>query len=146
MKGGGMRINEELIMAIMKGDVNKAKQLVESGADVNAVLDERTPLHVAYLYRDSINNPFDLIDYLLRKGADINAGDCSGTTVLIMSVMDNEPLWISYFMSKGADPNVKDNFGDTAFTIARRDYEDIVKLLKSETDFEGLIFKEDVND
>jgi ankyrin repeat protein len=135
-----MNINEELITALMKGNTDKVKELVESGADVNAVsISKLTPLHVAYIYRRNIDNPIGIMDYLLQKDADINAGDCSGTTVLMMAVMDNEPLWVEYFIKRGADPNVKDNFGDTAFTIAKKIYEDMIKLLKSETDYEGLI-------
>ena len=134
-----MNINEELITAIMKGDTNKVKELVESGADVNARADNsHTALQIAYIYRKHANNWLEILDYLLEKKADINAQDNLGTTVMMMAVMNNEPLFVEYFIKKGADPNIKDQFGFTAFTLAKKNYEDIIKLLKSES-YENLI-------
>ena len=134
------RMNEELRMAVMEGNMVKIRQLVEAGADVKLVTpDKNTLLHLAYIYHNKISNPFELISYLLQKGVNINAGDCSGTTVLMMAVENNDLLYVDYFISKGADPNAKDISGNTAFTIAKRNYEDMMRLLNRETDYEHLV-------
>lgn len=67
----------QLNVAISKGDLAKVQQLVEIGVDVNKK-DERgtTPLMYAILF----NQP-QIVDYLIRNGADYRAEDAKGNTI-----------------------------------------------------------------
>ena len=68
----------QLNVAISKGDLAKVQQLVGIGVDVNKK-DERSisPLMYAILFRQT-----QIVDYLIRNGADYNAEDANGLTIL----------------------------------------------------------------
>jgi hypothetical protein len=63
-----------------------AKQLIEHGANVNAVSvpKNETPLHAA-CYSGSVTN-LDFIELPLKNGADPNARDCTGQTPLMFTL------------------------------------------------------------
>ena len=126
-----MDINKELIYNIMKGDLDKVKELVEQHhADVNTRTDgSYTALQIAYIYRKHSDDQFSIIDYLLNHGALINARDKTGTTVLMLAVMDDEVEFVKYFLQEGADPNLRTELGLTAvdFAAMHRN-EDILNL------------------
>jgi hypothetical protein len=65
-----------------------AKQLVEHGANVNALTSPcgHTPLHHA-CYSDTVTN-LDFVEYLLEEGADPNAQDHLGRTPLMYTFPD----------------------------------------------------------
>jgi hypothetical protein len=65
-----------------------SKQLIEHGANVNAISDEdsKTPLHKAYSSGNVIN--LDFVEYLLGEGADPNAQDDEGMAPLIYAIPD----------------------------------------------------------
>lgn len=96
-------------LAVEQGGANVnalRKQADESGGDQHAV-------HFAY-------NNFDkaIFDYLLSKGADINAADAGGATVLLREAKQfdnrygtNDSEKLEYLLSKGADPLRKDAQG-----------------------------------
>ena len=67
----------QLNLAISKGDLAKVQQLVEIGVDVNKK-DERgkTPLMYAILFKQT-----EIVDYLIRNGADFRAEDKNGLSI-----------------------------------------------------------------
>ena len=56
----------------------------------------------------------DIADFLISKGADIDAKDVRGSTPLIRASMKGYKDTVELLISKGADVNVKDVQGYTA--------------------------------
>jgi uncharacterized protein len=74
----------------------------------------------------------DVLDILLKKGADVNTKDSTGYTALIYaSGKDNVDI-VKKLLAKGANVNAKTYDGRTALMIAKEQgYSDIEELLKS---------------
>jgi len=88
------------------GDLQKVKQLLNQGADVNAKdkLSQRTPLHLA-----AFNGNGDIAKLLLSKGAEI--GD---KNKMLIAASYGGLLWLVHDMlDKGADVNARDTLQNT---------------------------------
>lgn len=67
-----------LCLAISKGDVEKVKEIIAYGVDVNDATNRgMTPLMYAAIY-----NQVEIVELLLNKGADISKVDNTGHTAL----------------------------------------------------------------
>ena len=91
--------------------------LLEAGADANtrnACLHE-TPLHVAALRHDE---PEDFIAPLVSHGADVNAYDHEGSSVLAFAVQANHCRSAKYLLDRGADIDGPDESGLTPIGVA----------------------------
>ena len=64
------------------------------------------------------NNIVPVVDYLLSKGADINAKSSEGHTPLMRAAMNACPELCEYFIHKGADVNAQSDKGYTALMFA----------------------------
>ncbi len=74
---------------------------------------------------------FDLAQFLLNSGADINAQDVSGYTSLMRRVYEKGGSVLEFLLARGADPKIKNKQGETALDIARRyNLPNIVALLE----------------
>ncbi|XP_075384259.1 2-5A-dependent ribonuclease [Tenrec ecaudatus] len=107
--------NHQLIVAARTGDVEKARQLLERGADVN-FQDEWgwAPLHNAVQ-----NSKEDLVDLLLHHGADPLLRKNNGATPFILAgIAGNVNLLRRFLSVKGSDVNECDFNGFTAFMEA----------------------------
>ncbi|ABO47545.1 MULTISPECIES: glutaminase A [Francisella] len=75
----------ELIWAASAGDLSEIKRAVALGVDINkGDYDKRTALHLA-----AAEGHEDIVKYLIRKGADINAIDRWGKKPLDDAIMNN---------------------------------------------------------
>lgn len=75
------------------------------------------------------DNP-EVLDTLLKAGADINAVDDSGSCALTAAVMKNQRRMVERLLVRGADVNIADKQGETPLAVARRlQYHDIEQLL-----------------
>ncbi|SCG82370.1 putative ankyrin repeat protein RF_0381 [Proteiniborus sp. DW1] len=99
-------------------DIDEVKYLVEKvGLDVSqADSKSTTPLHVIKSYRGKI------AEYLVSKGADVNAIDHEGRSPLFYDTPKKALLEL------GADINIVDSYGRTALFYAKRD-EDVEILV-----------------
>lgn len=70
-------MNSPLCNAIIKGDIDAVKKFIEYGADVNQSSNGVTPLMIAARY-----NRVEIIDVLLKNGADKKSRDERGYTAL----------------------------------------------------------------
>ncbi len=71
-------------MAIVKGDTDTVKKLIELGTDVNQKSNGMTPLMYAARY-----NKVDIIKLLVKKGAKIKARNDKGYTALKFAKLSN---------------------------------------------------------
>ncbi|UKZ80411.1 hypothetical protein TrVFT333_008170 [Trichoderma virens FT-333] len=100
--------------AAKKGDLSIVELLINAGADLDAKESQRqyTPLVLAILeYRN------DVVDLLLRRGADVNTVDTYGQTPLFVAASMNS--WaVQQLLDNGADINAVNYRGMTPLFIA----------------------------
>lgn len=73
----------------------------------------KTPLHYAVTYGAT-----DMIDFLIARGADVNARDKTGLTPLHTAAMLDRSEEASLLLAHGANLEARDEFGDTPFHLA----------------------------
>jgi ankyrin repeat protein len=101
------------LIALLSGDVAKAKLLRDRGADTAARgRCGQPPLFYAIRGRHS-----DVLRWLIREGADVNATDEFGTTALIEAVEQDDLECVEALLAAGADIGVDAN--GTALTRAQ---------------------------
>ncbi|XP_028631599.1 2-5A-dependent ribonuclease [Grammomys surdaster] len=104
-----------LLEAVNKGDVVRVQQLLDQGADVN-VCDKSwgwTPLHNAVQI-----GSVDIVNLLLRHGADPHRRKKNGATPFIIAGIHGDVRLLQILLSRGADVNECDENGFTAFMEA----------------------------
>ena len=85
-------IDEMLLIACKFGDLEKVKQLLENGADVNAGdKDDRTALMFA-----AGNGHKEVVELLIENGADVNAKNIMGKTALMSASRGGIRKWLNY--------------------------------------------------
>lgn len=93
------------------------KQLLEAGADVNAVADNRTrvcPLHSAAARGDA-----DLCARLLEAGADPDARQAGGFTALMSAALHGNREMVERLLEAGADRTLRSDDDRSAADFAR---------------------------
>ncbi len=111
-------LNQRLLGAAKREDIEECRDLLDRGADVNAKnrYDGSTPLH-----RASWTGNYELCKLLLDRGADVNATDNLDSTPLHLIFTRNRATELNVFnllLDRGANINAKDNNGRTPLHIA----------------------------
>ncbi|XP_014287967.1 ankyrin repeat and SOCS box protein 8 [Halyomorpha halys] len=120
-------LSEEMFLAVMEGEHVKVMNLLSSGADINAVVeDHNTLLHL-------VTTP-EVTKSLLLNGASVNAVNIDGETALHSAITKKKGLSIvDVLLKHGANINMKNSFGQTPLHCAVMDREGLPvvrKLLK----------------
>jgi len=106
---------QEIFDLVKANDASKVKTLIENNQDVIDAKDKdgRTPLHWACrgVY-------YDILKYLVEKGADVNAQDNNLVTPLISLANRNNIDGAKYLLTHNADPNIADNQKQTPLHYA----------------------------
>jgi len=151
---------KELFNAVKRGNIDKAKELLDKGVNVNIRdQDSWTPLHFAAwegyvdiakllldhganvnvvtnaswspLYLAVYYEYVDIVKLLLEHGADVNAVTKVGKTPLHYAVSYGRADAVKLLLEYGADPNIKDGRGRIPIDIAKRKgYDDVARLLE----------------
>lgn len=107
----------------------KRKQILEvlirKGCQLNIKnKDLFTPLHLASKFSN-----YDIMDYLIRNGANVDCTDALGQTCLHQVARDDDVQGVRLLLSHGADPMLVSLQGYTAAQVAK---ENALKVLKEE--------------
>ena len=95
-----------LILATLRQNLHLVKYLIQKGADVNpSIPDGKSKPALCAAAR--VGN-FEITEYLLKEGADLNARDINSMTPIAVAVFCNNTKLALYLMEKGADVNVPD--------------------------------------
>ena len=138
-----MTKNKELLLAAEKGDLSEVKRLIESGANVNTKTFKIRPPGVkgrstygrTALLIASREKHKDIVEYLIKNGADVNAKSDRGDTALMFASLVGEKEIVELLINNGADVNAKSNKGFTALMRASFDARDdekhreVIKIL-----------------
>jgi ankyrin repeat protein len=115
--------SQALFAAIARGATGDAERLIAKGVSVNAVDADGVPaLMTAALFADA-----DMIELLLKRGADPNRTDESGATALMWSVPDISK--VQRLLARGANVNARSQTERTALLVAAS-YPGTVNLLR----------------
>ncbi len=113
-----------LSLAAYRGKLYFVQRLVDSGADVN--LYGWPPLIYA-----AFNGHTAVAEYLLKKGAEVNATTENGSTALLFAARFGHIEVVELLLRNNADPNIANERGATAIDWAlKTDNTDIADLLR----------------
>ncbi|NCA28384.1 MAG: ankyrin repeat domain-containing protein [Proteobacteria bacterium] len=120
--------NSELLEACKNGDCKKIKGLIENGADINFVDNEKniTPIYIA-----SQNGHIEAIETLAGLGADVNKANKYGLTPVYIASQNGHIKAIETLARLGADVNKASIHGETpVFIAAQNGHVEAIKTLK----------------
>lgn len=117
-------MEDKLMWALQNGQLDEVKATLVTAEDVNRELvGGRRPLHVAADYGQA-----ELVEYLISKGANVNAQDKHHITPLLSACYEGHKSCVEILLKKGADKCAKGPDGLCAFEAAESD--DIKALFK----------------
>lgn len=119
------KLDRELTKYSNKGNINKVKELVERGANVNAQNDYGySPMFYA-----SRQNKLNIVKYLVENGAIVDIENRFGETPLMVASVNGNLEVVKYLIQSGANIN-KIGAGTTSLGYASRyGHLDVVKYL-----------------
>lgn len=116
-----------LILACYRGNKEVASFLIDNVKDLNYKSQEGTALAGLSIRYDK-----ELTEHLLKKNADPNIADATGTTPLFWAVKSGNKELVEMLLKYKADKTLKDAMGITPFEYAlKTDNKEIINLLKN---------------
>jgi ankyrin repeat protein len=123
-----LQIATELRNAAIEGNVDKLRQLLDQGVDVN--MRTLTGLLYTPLHNSVSRGHLEAVKFLVERGADLNATNSEGETALHLAVKHRFPKIIEYLIEKGADIEATDNKGNNLLhTAALVSHPDLVRIM-----------------
>ncbi len=131
-KGEANSSGDELCEAAAAGDIEAVKAQMIKGADPNARDNEigATPLTWATLF-----NRVEVAEFLIQKGANVNAKNRDGATPLHAAAFLGHADIAALLIKKGADVSARNDKGESPLDVSRVDWE-ITRLIASWLDIE----------
>ena len=146
--------DEELFDACEHNNVEKAREAIEKGANVNAKdKDGSTPLMIAVFMIAAFNGNVELAKLLIERKADVNAKDNNGWTPLIEAAFHGNVELVKLLIKAGADVNAKNNYERTALDIAYGElkegikpypYQECIRIIKEAMENRTNLFSVDI--
>lgn len=105
-----------LITAIQKNDIEKIKNLIENGSNVNEKdKNSRFPLLIA-----TFSASDDIVEMLLDAGANIDQTDNNGYTALYIASINGYEDIVKILLGRGANWMIEDKDGKNAISVAAK--------------------------
>lgn len=111
-------LNREFSTAVYQDDIDKLKELVAAGADINHGEYNRTQLHNLAFHKKLTDDQLEVAQFLIDAGCDVNQQDINGCTALLIGV--NNIPFATMLIKAGADPNIADNEGNTPLSKCKK--------------------------
>ena len=133
-----IRSHSLLHIAIARGELDKIKEELEKGANINSLAGDGLST-----LQWCLGNKTDILEFLLKNGADPNIESIEGSTPIMNAVQSNQMEHLKILINNKADVNKQDNRGFTALhRAAEMGHIEIVKELlhngaKKEIETEG---------
>jgi hypothetical protein len=115
-----------LHQGLVRGDVQTIQEVLEKGADANAMVCGHIPLHLAIAQGN-----LAVVEVLLEAGADANARDAEGDMALHRAVAEGNTVLAALLLAGGADVNADDHNGAIPLLLASQDNSELVELLRA---------------
>lgn len=123
-------VQKELSYRIEFGNPNDVRILLDKGADPNGVNDLGWPL-VSVAARRTDGKAVDIVDMLVRAGAELNQGGPSRQYPIIIAARNGDVALAHYLLQKGVDTAVRDRNGVEPVEIAKYyGHEDVFEILQ----------------
>lgn len=129
-------IGDDFFWEVKEGNLNKVKSILEKRPDlVNFKQDSYATYWVRYrgwtaLHIAALNGHIDVVEFLVAKGADVNAKNKSNATPLHFAALVGQKGVVEILLANGADIHAKDNNGKTPLDMAaQKDHKVVVDLL-----------------
>lgn len=129
-----------LTRAVIDGDINKVKALLDEGQDINYGDIGYPPLTQA-----AISENVEVVKLLIKRGSDVNLKTIYGESALHRASLNGNIIIAKLLLENGADPEIccslyKDE--ETPLVIAKnRKHERLVRLLETYIKKEKIIYK-----
>lgn len=129
MKSKRQRLARHLLDGVMARDVNRVRELLKQGADVNSKDEEHaeTPLLLAVKFAG-----VEMVRLLLEAGAEVDARDGWGRTALFYAQVSSEVFGV--LLCAGADVQARDEEGNSILwwkvseSASRAEVEELLRL------------------
>lgn len=114
-----------LMAAVSRGDLDKVESLAASGASLNTLTEQGTPLAAAVKAGED-----RIALFLLSEGADPDRASADGVTPLMIAAEEGYRRLVRLLLSAGARVNARDSEGTTpVIRAARNGHLSVVKVL-----------------
>ena len=124
--GAEAGLDEALIGAARRGDIERVKSYLEKGADIKGRDEEGTTA----LMTAAFEGHLEMVNFLLDRGADVNAKNKEGQTALIAASRGGHQEVTKTLLDKGADINAgTGDFGTALMAAAYAGHLSVVNLL-----------------
>jgi len=120
-------LDSDIFSAAEQGNLDVVKGLVEGNSQLIVAADSRG---YTLLHKAAYNNRLNVVEFLLSKGADINALSSSGSTPLHGAASYGHIEVVRFLLDKGASPDIVNSGGYTPLLGASTsNHGEIVRLL-----------------
>jgi ankyrin repeat protein len=119
---------DDMISAVLRGDLLAVQGFISKGADVNANNNDGGRITALIVATEEGHK--EVVRLLLANGADINVKDKNGETALMLASYYGRKEIVKLLLAKRADVNAKSNNGATALMNAtKKGHKEIKELL-----------------
>lgn len=99
---------QPLLMAVSRDCRAVVELLLDSGLDVNRMVDDHNPLCTA-----AMMGKLEIVQMLVGRGADLDFKDASGRTPVYYAVESDDPAIVQYLLEQGCRADVPNTEGNT---------------------------------